>query len=51
MKQYLDLLRHILDKGENKGDRTGNAARNIFESGHRLAEEAASDWSKTSSRR
>ena len=31
-------------------DRDGNAARNIFESGHRLAEEAASDWSKTSSR-
>jgi thymidylate synthase len=32
--QYEDLLRHVLDAGARKGDRTGTGARSIF--GHQL---------------
>lgn len=30
MKQYLDMMRHVLEHGEDKGDRTGTGTRSVF---------------------
>jgi thymidylate synthase len=34
MKQYLDMMQHVLDNGEDKGDRTGTGTRSVF--GHQM---------------
>src|SRR4029077_3807371 len=34
MKQYLDLMRHVLDKGTPKSDRTGTGTLSVF--GHQM---------------
>lgn len=34
MKAYLDLLQHVMEKGTDKGDRTGTGTRSVF--GHQL---------------
>ena len=34
MKQYLDLMQHVLESGADKSDRTGTGTRSVF--GHQM---------------
>lgn len=34
MKQYLDLMRHVMENGADKGDRTGTGTKSVF--GHQM---------------
>src|ERR1700733_6005930 len=34
MKQYLDLLAHVMENGSDRGDRTGTGTRSVF--GHQM---------------
>jgi hypothetical protein len=48
MRQYLDLLRHVIDNGHDRSDRTGTGTRSVF--GYQMRFDLSEGFPVTASR-